>query len=55
MTGKRTPLFDKPGKATGWGMAGCMLCYLFASAGMIAAAVITFITGLIGCWNGRRR
>ena len=44
--------FDKPGKATAWGMAGCLVCAATASAGFTWAAVITVVTALAGCWNG---
>ena len=44
--------FDKPGKATAWGMAGCLVCAATASAGFTWAEVITVVTARAGCWNG---
>ena len=48
---RRIP-FDAPGKATGWGMAGCLICTVTASFGFWWAAAITVVTALAGCWNG---
>ena len=45
-------VFDNPGKATAWGIIGCMLCTAFAGAGFMWAFVITLVTALIGCFNG---
>ena len=42
-------LFSKPGKATGWGIAGCLLCAVFAWLGLRWALGFTLITGLAGC------
>lgn len=44
-------LFDSPGKATGWGVVGCMLCFVFAGTGVGGALAITVITALAGCWS----
>ncbi len=44
-------MFDGPGKATGWGVAGCVLCYVFAGAGIGWALAITVATALAGCWQ----
>ncbi len=44
-------MFERPGKATGWGVAGCVLCYVFAGAGIGWALAITVATALAGCWQ----
>ncbi len=44
-------MFERPGKATGWGVAGCVLCTVFAAAGPGWALAITVVTALAGCWQ----
>jgi len=48
---RREPLFDRPGRASGWGIVGCLLCYVFARFGIGWTLVITVVTAFIGCWN----
>lgn len=46
----RRRLFDKPGRATLWGVIGCAACTVMAGAGISWALVITVVTALAGCW-----
>jgi hypothetical protein len=45
----RERLFTAPGKATAWGMAGCIGCAITATAGFGWAVAITIVTALAGC------
>jgi hypothetical protein len=49
--GSRIP-FDKPGKATAWGMAGCLILAVSGSFGFGWAVAVTVVTALAGCYKG---
>jgi hypothetical protein len=44
-------LFDAPGKATFWGMAGCIVCSANPGGGVRFTLIVTLVTALIGCFN----
>ena len=43
---------DAPGRATAWGMAGCLLLIPTAAWGMGWALAVTVFTALGGCYKG---
>jgi hypothetical protein len=48
---RRKRLFSAPGRATAWGVAGCLACYVAAGAGFVAVLVVTVVAALAGCVN----
>ena len=44
-------VFDAPGKATAWGMAGCGVCSA-VQPDWRWALIITIVAALAGCFNG---
>ena len=45
-------MFDAPGKATAWGLVGCVLCTVAAHLGLGWILGITLFCALAGCFNG---
>jgi hypothetical protein len=44
-------MFDAPGKATGWGIVGCVICAAVPELGVKGQIIATIITALLGCFN----
>ena len=49
---RRKAPFDAPGRATAWGMAGCLLLIPTAAWGLRWALAVTVFTALGGCYKG---